>query len=177
MKDLNAWLFPSPKDQTKPETSDAHEAQLTRLIEKCGLKTKLDESSKRYAVHPHCLRKTFYSKCLANGVLPNLANAWLGHTVGLDQNYLRLGDETLISEWRKVESSLVFLSPITDVKTMKDTSDRIKQLESENARLTEETAELRNWQEDQGERIDELLKRSVVVEKTSVPDQRRRAKK
>ena len=37
IKDTNAWLFPHPSKVGEPETSDAHETQLRRLIKRCGL--------------------------------------------------------------------------------------------------------------------------------------------
>jgi len=134
----SAWVFPHPTKTGEPESSDAHETQLRRLIKKCGLQFKIDDSSRRYGLHPHCARKTFYSKCLSAGVIPNLADAWLGHSVGLDANYLRLPEQELISEWRKVEPTLTFLSPVADPKTARETGERIRQLEAENVRLREE---------------------------------------
>jgi len=142
----NEWVFPHPKMEGKPEATEAHISQLRRLIRKCDLKYKLVDESKRYALHTHCLRKTFYSKLLASGVIPNLAEAWMGHRVGLDGNYLRLPEETLVSEWRKVEPSLVFLTP-TDPKTIANSVDRLKQAEAENIRLRQEIDKLKAQQE------------------------------
>ena len=163
LKNPNEWVFPHPKMKGEPEATEAHISQMRRLIQKCGFKMKLDDRSKRYALHTHCLRKTFYSKLISCGVVPNLAEAWMGHKVGLDSNYLRMPEQNLISEWRKVEPSLVFLTP-TDPKTIANSVDRLKQTEAENIRLRQEIEKMDV--EGLRKRIGEL--ESIVAERTYV---------
>jgi integrase len=142
LDDKNQWLFASSENPEVADTTLALSWVIRRLIMKCGLMKKLDSLSRRYQVHPHCIRKTFYSKCLAAGVQANIAELWLGHNVGLDANYLRPNGETLIVEWRKVEPHLTFLSEW--INPSNAVPDKIKELERIIKRQKTENKSLRN---------------------------------
>ncbi len=138
--DSNGWLFPNKSDSSIPMAPNAHIKQLTRLIEASGLREKLDPESRWYQLHIHCCRKTFYSKCLSAGVQYNIAEAWLGHKIGLDSSYERQPEEVRIREWSKVESSLTFLSSQMDGETKAKVEKQTFELEvlrSENVELRE----------------------------------------
>ncbi|MCJ7506449.1 site-specific integrase [Candidatus Bathyarchaeota archaeon] len=137
--DPQGWLFPKPKNALVPESGDSHEAQIRRLLIRCDLRTK-EGGSRRYALHTHCLRKTFRTKCAEANVLFHVSESWMGHAIGLDRNYLRLNGKVMVQEWQKVEPYITYLSP-PDPKTLVESSERLKSLELENLRLMKDSVD------------------------------------
>jgi integrase len=111
--DKESWLFPHHEDSTKPYAKNALHNLIMRLNEKCGLLDKLDPESKRYALHPHCLRKYFFTQLIASGIDRGTAEYFIGHKFGLDANYLRLPKRQISSrcrwhhhEWHDYQATL-----------------------------------------------------------------------
>ena len=116
----DAVIFPAGKD--------ALYRCIIRAIRNAGLEVK---DGPRNELHPHSLRKYFFSNCLAAGIDRGLVENWMGHQFALDMNYLRMNDEKLASEYEKAIDKLTFLTSTAN-GAMKD---RIAQLEDENEDL------------------------------------------
>jgi len=129
------YVFPMARDSKRPDSITNLAQILTRAFNRAGLRTKLDADSARYAVHPHCLRKFFFTKCLSVGIERGIVEGWMGHKFGLDGAYLRLGDDYLANEYQKAMPSLsVARSSVVNGEI----GERVKQLETENMKLREE---------------------------------------
>jgi len=132
------YVFPHPQGEdpaSKPETIDNLSAIVNRTIEKAGLKFKMDSESARYAIHIHCLRKYFFTQCLAAGVDRGIVEGWMGHKFGLDTAYLRMDEKHLAEQYLKVMPQLTFLSE-TPVN-----SEKLSGLTKEVERLNRELEE------------------------------------
>ena len=121
--DPNTTLF--------PEGSDALYGRIMRAIARTGLKEKSDAESARYELHPHCLRKYFFSNCMAAGIDRGLVEGFMGHRFALDSAYLRMNDEELANEYSKAVDRLTFLTSEVNGAVR----DRMHQLELENKGL------------------------------------------
>jgi len=155
------YLFPHPQaeDQTsKPETVDNIAAIINRTIERAGLKFKLDKESARYAIHIHCLRKYFFTRCLAAGIDRGIVEGWMGHKFGLDAAYLRMDEKYLAEQYSKAMPQLTFLSGTAanheKLSTLSEEVEKLKQELAERDRTIEElkskipTAEIEKLQRD-----------------------------
>jgi integrase len=127
ISDKESWLFPHHEDPTRPYAKNALHNLIMRLIEKCGLLDKLDPESRRYALHPHCFRKYFFTQLIASGIDRGIAEYFMGHKFGLDANYLRLNEERLDKEYLKAAADFTFL---TDQKLDKESKQRVEELEN-----------------------------------------------
>jgi integrase len=106
INDPNSHLF--------PEGHGALYIKIMRSIERSGLKTKTDSGSKRFALHPHCFRKYFFSNMLAAGVDRGITEGFMGHKFAEDSAYLRMSDAELMDEYRRAEDRFTFLSGSND---------------------------------------------------------------
>jgi integrase len=127
------WVFPHHEDPTKPYAKNALHNMIMRLIQKCELLDKLDPESKRYALHPHCLRKYFFTQLIASGIDRGIAEYFMGHKFGLDANYLRLNEELLDKEYLKAADKFIFLREISPpqeslIKENKEMQQQIQEL-------------------------------------------------
>lgn len=113
IKTKEAPLFPDPTNPNEPIKRNALAMNIRRLIERCGLLTKLDPDSRRYEVHVHCFRKYFFTQMIVSGVDRGIVEYLMGHKFGLDANYLRLGEEVLDREYEKHAERLTFLNEIS----------------------------------------------------------------
>ena len=108
MNASESYVFPN-------ETGDkpAYQGGLIDLVEraimKAGLRFKLESESARYAIHTHCLRKLFFSKCIGAGIDRGIVEGFMGHKFGLDSSYLRMNDDQLGEEYLKAMPALTFL--------------------------------------------------------------------
>ena len=136
MDEKDAWVFPSQTNSTQPHSKNALHMSIMRLIERCGLLAKLDPESRRYALHPHCFRKYFFTQMIAAGIDRGIAEHFMGHKFGLDTNYLRLSDEALDQEYRRASDRLTFLSDISPK------SQELNNIVRENEELRERLARL-----------------------------------
>jgi len=141
-------------------------------IEKAGLNSK-DESTGRYKLHVHMLRKWFISQ--AKIAAPeSVAESWAGHSGYLDEAYRRYTRQQLVDFYKKAESYLLIHVP-SDVhklqtKTQKDIQDLRDQIADLTRKLTDanalalkfmnENAELKAKLEDVAKDV-EALKRVV----------------
>jgi len=62
------WLFPDPEDPGKPCPRNTLYMRIFRVIQKHGLRGKLDLDSRMYELHPHAFRKYFFTKLISAGV-------------------------------------------------------------------------------------------------------------
>lgn len=131
-----SWVFPHHDDPTKPYAKNALHNLIMRLIEKCGLLDKLEPESKRYALHPHCLRKYFFTQLIASGIDRGIAEYFMGHKFGLDANYLRLNEELLDKEYAKASDKFIFLRPLSPQQ------EELNNVTKENEELRERLAKL-----------------------------------
>ena len=136
IKDANAYLLTDRKG-----TGQAYKGGLIDLVERsikrANLRYKLDESSARYALHGHSLRKLFFTRCLAAGIDRGICEAWMGHRFALDGSYLRLGEDKIAEEYLKVMPKLTWLSTVNGA-----TNGRMKTLEEENKELKDRIGKL-----------------------------------
>jgi len=131
-------LDPTKKyDESTPTSPSALTNAISRNLEKTGLRDKIDEDSPMYRLHPHSFRKWFYSKAIASGMPGNYAEILLGHTIGLDAHYLRVDQEKLASEYKKIESSLTFLNRENGEvrKAVQTQADQMQRLQEQNMQL------------------------------------------
>ena len=101
-----------------------------RTIRRAGLMTKSEPNSKRYDLHPHSLRKFFFSNLLAAGIDRGIVEGFMGHKFALDSAYLRLSDDQLRELYDKASDSMNFLTGAdSSLRT------RIEKMEKENEEL------------------------------------------
>jgi len=151
-------LDPTKKfDENRPTSPSALTNAISRNLEKTGLRDKLDEDSPMYRLHPHSFRKWFYSKAIASGMPGNYAEILLGHTIGLDAHYLRVDQEKLAGEYKKIESSLTFLNRENGEvrKTIQSQQDEIESLKKQ---LEEKEHEQKERAKEQGQTIEAIQK-------------------
>lgn len=152
ISDKEQWLLPHHENPNQPYAKNALHNMIMRLIQKCGLLDKLDPESKRYALHPHCLRKYFFTQLIASGIDRGIAEYFMGHKFGLDANYLRLNEELLDREYLKAADKFIFLGEISPPQEInnalsqqnKELQERIKQLENENNNIRTEVGSIRS---------------------------------
>ena len=111
-------------------------------IEKAGLNSK-DESTGRYKLHVHMLRKWFISQ--AKIAAPeSVAESWAGHSGYLDEAYRRYTRQQLADFYRKAESYLLIHVPADvhelQTKTQKDIQDLRDQIADLTRKLTDANA-------------------------------------
>ena len=116
-----------------PHGGEAVYHRIMRTVKSAGLKTKMDSESRRYAIHPHSLRKFFFSNCLSAGLDRGLTEGFMGHNFALDSNYLRMSDTELKEQYMKAADRLTF-----NGGTNHAVQGRLEALESENQRLQRE---------------------------------------
>lgn len=107
------------------------------LIKKAGLDQK-DETTNRYVLHIHCLRKWFLSQ-LKLSIPVTIAEALAGHEQYLDEAYRRYTKEQLGEYYKKGMENLTVLKTTPDLS---EHNDRILQLEKENADLIKRVKDL-----------------------------------
>jgi len=146
-KDENVFINVR-EEKPQPVTTDALYDAVMDKIFKAGLKTKMDSESPRYALHPHCLRKYFFTNCLSSGIDRGIVEAWMGHKFGLDGAYLRLGEEELVKEYFKAMDRFTFLTGNSG-----QLKSRIEQLEQELADLRKQA----EWQAENAHFFFEVL--------------------
>ena len=125
IKDPNIRIF--------PERQAALYMKIMRSIERAGLKTKIEDESRRFALHPHCFRKYFFSNMLSAGVDRGITEGFMGHKFAEDSAYLRMSDKELMNQYSKAADRLSFLTSEMS-GAMKE---RMEQLELENEGLKE----------------------------------------
>jgi integrase len=128
---LKEFLGPEIKNPDRiiyPQSNDTLYNRIMRSVERTGLKSKSDSDSARYELHPHCLRKYFFSNCLAAGLDRGLVEGFMGHKFALDSAYLRINDEELADEYSKAVDRLTFLTSEATAAVR----DRMQRLELEN---------------------------------------------
>lgn len=111
-----------------------------RRVDKAGLKEKMDLESARYAIHPHSLRKYFFTNALVAGIDRGIVEGWMGHKFGLDGACLRLGEDELAQEYLKAADRFTFLASNGNGQLR----GRVEELEGENKRLREELEKLKS---------------------------------
>jgi integrase len=110
--------------------SDALYSRIMRTIRRAELMTKSEPNSKRYDLHPHSLRKFFFSNLLAGGIDRGIVEGFMGHEFALDSAYLRLTDDQLRELYDKAGDSMNFLTGAdSSLRT------RVENLEKENEEL------------------------------------------
>jgi len=129
----------SRKEGHEPVGKDALYQAIMRKVDKAGLKEKMDFESARYAIHPHSLRKYFFTNALASGIDRGIVEGWMGHKFGLDGAYLRLGEEELAKEYLKAIDRFTFISGNGG-----QLRSRVEELEDENKQLRSELERLKS---------------------------------
>lgn len=107
--------------------------KLMRSVERAGLKKKTEDESRRFALHPYCFRKYFFSNMLAAGVDRGITEGFMGHKFAEDSAYLRMSDKELMNQYSKAAERLSFFTSEMS-GAMKE---RMEQLETENEGLKE----------------------------------------
>jgi integrase len=121
------WLFPDPDDPSKPCPRNTLYMRIFRVLQKQGLRVKLDPDSRMYELHPHAFRKYFFSKLIGAGVDRGVAEYLMGHRFGLDNAYLRMDEERLRKEYMKAADDFMFLR---DGKLDRESKERIDALQN-----------------------------------------------
>lgn len=123
-----------PDSKVFPEGGEAIYHRIMRAVKAAGLKTKMDSESRRYAIHPHSLRKFFFSNCLSAGLDRGLTEGFMGHVFAQDSAYLRLSDQDLMKEYVKAGDRLTFLTSVhpevtQELETLRAEVDRLTKVE------------------------------------------------
>jgi integrase len=135
------WLFPSDVDPKQHVSPDALYMDVYRVLRKLGLLSRLDPDSKRNQLHPHSLRKFFFSKLIGVGVDRGIAEFFMGHSYNLDAAYLHMGDEQLQEFYMKAADDFIFLQ---DRKLDRESKERVDELQNQ---LKRKDAELMSTNE------------------------------
>ena len=158
-------------DEVKPASTQVIHQRIYQLLVKAGIRTPSDSRHKRQGTMlTHSFRKIANTAFVKAGVKPVVVEMLLGHTTGLQANYLRLTDEELLREYLKAQSLLTISQEkqllkqvdqlqmdVADLGTMKAAYLKMKE---ENERLSKE---LEKDKQDRG--IDrEKLKKEIVTE-------------
>lgn len=122
------WLFPSDEDPKQHASADALCMDIYRVLRKLGLLSRLDSDSKRNQLHPHSLRKFFFSKLIGSGVDRGIAEFFMGHSYNLDTAYLHMGDEQLQQFYMKAADDFIFLQ---DRKLDRESKERVDELQDQ----------------------------------------------
>lgn len=120
IRDPNARIFGC--------SGDALYGQLMRVLVICGLRTKSDESSMRYELHPHCFRKFFFTSMIGVGIDRGIVEGFMGHAFGLDQSYLLKTDDELRALYVKGMPNLTILTGNGSVTVLRDQGVEIAKL-------------------------------------------------
>jgi len=91
----------------------------------------MDNESKRFALHPYCFRKYFFSNMLSAGIDRGITEGFMGHRFGEDSAYLRMSDKELLEQYSKAADRLTFLTSENNSAL----KSRMGQLEDENKDL------------------------------------------
>src|SRR5207249_10248047 len=78
IKDTGKYIF-SQDGGTSPDSTKTIYSMLRRRIKGAGLLYKMDPNSRTNAIHPHVLRKFFFTHSLAANVERGLVEVWMGH--------------------------------------------------------------------------------------------------
>jgi integrase len=122
------WLFPDPDNPSKPCPRNTLYMRIFRVLQKQGLRGKLDPDSRMYELHPHAFRKYFFTKLISAGVDRGVAEYLMGHKFGLDNAYLRMAEDRLRQEYLKAIDDFTFL---TDTKAQQEAKKQIEELQKE----------------------------------------------
>lgn len=117
--DVNAWVFTSEADQHKHMSDDRAWKTIIDCIEKAGI-GKDEESTihGRRKIHPHSLRKFFFSRVV--GVIgETAAHALMGHGTYL-KTYYKRSEEERAKDYLKCATYLNVLGESQDVRRVKD---------------------------------------------------------
>jgi hypothetical protein len=87
-----------------------------------GVRTKIDKTQRHKTPSTHNFRKTANTAFVKAGIKPVVVEKLLGHKTGLQDNYLRLTDEDLLSEYVKA----VDLLTIGDEDMLRRENERLK---------------------------------------------------
>jgi integrase len=128
-----AWLFPKPNNPDVHSTGQCLYMDIYRMLKKTGLHGRIDPDSKRLQLHPHSLRKYFFSKLIGSGVDRGIAEFFMGHKFGLDNAYLRMNDDELRAKYMLSVEDFTFLR---DMKAEKLREEQFKE------RMKQESAEI-----------------------------------
>jgi integrase len=94
-------------DEVKPASTQVIHQRIYQLLVKAGIRTPSDSRHKRQGTMlTHSFRKIANTAFVKAGVKPVVVEMLLGHTTGLQANYLRLSDEELLQEYLKAQSLL-----------------------------------------------------------------------
>jgi integrase/recombinase XerD len=125
-------------------SEDSIYCKIMRALILAGLRVKEDADSTRYSLHPHVLRKYFYTNMLASSVDRGIVKGFMGHSIDLDGSYLRMTDEELKAQWLKGADRMTFLSPVVNgsIKSrLEERDSKIERLEARLAKLEAVTTE------------------------------------
>ena len=157
-------LRDSRSRKVKPLTKAAVYRIFSKILGRVELREKIrDGVSKRYALHPHSLRKYFRTSMLKAGIDSEMVRMMIGHKpIGQDTAYLRLTPEDLRGEYEKAG-----LRVIPDTMTREELeahTDQIReQLRSEIEEATREDLE-KTREELKKTHIDEIQKLTSQVQ-------------
>jgi integrase len=142
LKEYLGERIKQPDAKVFPHNAEAIYHRMMRTVNSAGLKTKMDSESRRYAIHPHSLRKFFFSNCLSAGLDRGLTEGFMGHNFALDSNYLRMSDDELKEQYLKAADRLTF-----NGGTNRAVQSRLDALEDENQTLRSTVEHLQKVEE------------------------------
>jgi len=115
-------LFRLERSEVVPITTTSAIHAVNEAAFSVGIRPRVDKSQRHKTPATHSFRKMANTAFVKAGVKPVIVEKLLGHKTGLQDNYLRLTDEDLLSEYVKA----VDLLTIGDEDTLRRENQRLK---------------------------------------------------
>jgi hypothetical protein len=106
---------------------------MMRVLERTGLRKKLQPDSYMYGLHPHSLRKFFHTRLESAGCPKGIVDRIIGHDEGVDSAYTRLSDTELGAHYAKHVPILTFMGAAG--QTAAEQEERLKEMQERLASL------------------------------------------
>jgi integrase len=155
-------------DNHKPLSNYGIRNVIQLLTVKSGLR-KVGDGKRQEVMLLHNFRKLNNTELVRAGVKQIVIELLLGHSVGLQRNYLRLSDDELYAEFLKAEQGLTISEEsalrgqlekaVVDRETVDELKDRIKALEAEKHGLVQDIGKEQMDREFEQEQVVKRLER------------------
>jgi integrase len=139
------------KDRVFPFSDVNYRNMLKNTLMKAGL-YKLDPVTQRATIHPHLFRK-FFETQLYRVINPKVIEKLVGHESELSRAYIKYNEADLLAEYKKGEYVLTILSDVSEElektkEEMKDTIDRVRDIQIENLMMKSKLQEIEKRQKE-----------------------------
>ena len=116
------FVFHRRGDPTHPTNPEKILVSFRAALRRLGL-LRRDPSGRGYELSLHSFRRSYESILTAAGVHFAVVKLLLGHSLGVEESYLRLTEDEIAKEWAKAEPLLRL--DLKEVRSIKDAADKI----------------------------------------------------